>query len=139
MIFSESLRNASLDALVAELSPFRVAFYSGTVPTLASDAITGTKLLTFDIGAGTGCDWQAASAGSVLRATDAMVASTINAGTATHWRLYKVGDNPDDATSATGLKRIQGTCSGNNPDAILDTTDIQTGQTYNLGNVKLDF
>jgi len=138
MIFTESLRNASLDALVAELSPFRVAFYSGTIPTLASDAITGTRLLTFDIGAGTGCTWQAASAGSVIRTTSAMIATTIGAGgTATYWRLYKVGDEAD--TSDTGLKRIQGTCSGNNPDAILDTTTIVTGQTYNLGNVKLDF
>ena len=136
MIYSASLLDAALDNIAANLVngvDCSIAFYSGTVPATASEAIAGGCVLLLNF---TGITWQAASAGVITRTTGAIVTAGLATGTTTFFRIYEpvVDTNPGAATTNF---RIQGTCGNVGSDAILDTTSIILATTYPLGNIFL--
>ena len=138
MIFSESLKNATLNSMVANLVNgvnCSVAFYSGIVPTTASAAIDSGCVLLLNY---TGITWQAASAGIVARVSGSIVTPGLTTGTTTFFRIYDPIADTAPGSATTNL-RIQGTCSNVGSDAILDTTSIVLATMYPLGNIFFEF
>ncbi len=86
-----------------------IKVYSGTEPTTADAAVTGTLLWTISIdGDGTGLEFASSAVGRSLMPFEGDVwGGATTAGTAGYWRLVAAGD---DGTLSTSQKRIQGTC-----------------------------
>lgn len=125
--FSVAVRNARLDSIETTISTTpQLRLYTGTVPTLTTDAATGTLLAQIDLPS----DWlAAASAGSKAKSGTWTVAAT-GTGTAGYFRVL------DAAGSVT---HIQGTvtASGGGGDMTLDNTSIATGQTVTVSTFTL--
>lgn len=140
--FSESLRNHILSTgdLQGGLTSFAVSFFNGAVPTLPSDAVTGSTLITFtvDNDGVTGATWADSVAGLLSRtSSEAMSGSCILGGSPTFFRIHNILES---ATSVnTAYKRIQGTLGIANTDGILDNTffPMVLGTVYPLGNIVI--
>lgn len=139
---SESLRNYTLDTGSAKdaLTDFAVSFFDGAIPILPSDAVTGTKLITFtvDNDGVTGATWGTAAVGILSRtATELMSGTCLVGGEPTFYRIHLLAESPSSANIT--YHRIQGTLGLANTDGILDTTffPMILGTTYPLGNITI--
>lgn len=116
--------------------------FSGTTPSTADDAITGTLLAQLSISSRTfvagqfydssgnvaGLTFGAATAGVIGMTAGEVWSGTASAtGTVTHYRF--VANAADTNASSTSLPRIQGTVNTSGADATIPSTSITSGQT----------
>ena len=139
---SESLRNYFLDtgSIKTALTDFAVSFFDGAIPTLPSDAVTGTLLITFTVNDDgvTGGTWGTAVVGNLARtASEVMSGTCLTGGSPTFYRVHLLAESPSSAN--TVFFRQQGTLGVANADGILDTTffPMILGTVYPLGNVVI--
>ena len=99
--------------------------YSGSVPSSANEAATGTLLVSFSTAA-SGASWNAASGGSAALASSlSAAASAGSATTATYARMVK------------GSYVLQGTVGTSGADFIMDSVTITSGNTYSITNATI--
>jgi hypothetical protein len=137
---SESLRNYYLGtgSIKTALTAFAVSFFDGAIPTIPSDAVTGTKLITFTVGNDgvTGATWGTPVGGILSRTpTEAMSGTCLVGGSPTFYRIHLLAESPSSAN--TTFFREQGTLGVANTDGILDSSffPMILGTVYPLGNV----
>lgn len=121
--------------------------FSGTVPSTADAAITGTLLAQISISNRTfvagqfydssgnvaGLTFGAATAGVIgMTSGEVWSGTAVASGTATHYRI--VGNASDANTLSTSLPRIQGTVSTSGADATMPSTSITTSQVITVSS-----
>lgn len=117
-------RNAMVDAvaaLVGASGTFKI--YSGTQPTLPSDAITGTLLATVTV-----ASWGSASSGTAT-GSDPSSVNAVATGTATHFRAATSGGTTvfdGDVTTTGGGGTMQ-----------LSSVSLVSGNPVDLSTVTL--
>lgn len=129
MKLSTGLRNSILStgSLKAALAGGEIRVYSGSAPTTADDAVTGTLLVTIKNG-GAGINFDASAAGGILSKAPAETWSGVNAasGTAGYFRHVL---SADAGTSSTTAVRIQGTVAIAGADLNISSTALTSGAT----------
>lgn len=134
MILSTGLRNKLMDtgSLKSILAGGLIKIYSGTPPTTADAAATGTLLCTISNNStGTGINFDTTAAGGVISKAAGETWSGVNAasGTATYFRHVAAGD---DGSASTTQARIQGYISTVAADLNLSSTALVSAATQTI-------
>lgn len=117
--------------------------YSGSRPTAADNAVTGTKLGTITLGGGAfaagtltnGLRFGTATDGSIDKpAADVWQFAGLAAGTATWFRI--LGNATDAGASSTSLPRIDGSIAAFGGDATLSDTNITVAKVYTVSKCR---
>ena len=118
--------------------------YSGSQPTDADTATSGTLLVTISVSAGTfahdafdnGLEFGTAASGAISKSSsETWQGTAVASGTAGYFRFYA---NPTDAGAAsTTLPRIDGSIGTSGADLNLSSTSITSGQTYTIDTFTL--
>ena len=117
-------RNAMVDAVTALVGASgTLKIYSGTMPTLPSDSITGTLLATVTV-----ASWGAASSGTAT-GSDPSSVNAAATGTATHFR----------AATSGGTTVFDGdvTATGGGGTMTLSSTSLASGSPVDISTVTL--
>ena len=133
---TEAAANAMLNAITAE-GPFKINYYTGSQPAAASDAATGTLLVTVsNNGADTGVTFDpAANAELPKAAAETWSGTAVATGTAGWWRLYKASDDP--AGASTTMFRIDGSIATSGAELNMSHTSVATGAIETLSDFVL--
>jgi hypothetical protein len=136
--YSESVRTSIANSLATLLNGFAVSFFNGTVPTLPSDAVSGTLLATFTVnGDGvTGGTWGTAVTGVVTNnLLESMSATCLVGGSPTFYRVHNIAESP--LSQSNSFNREQGTVGLANTDCLLNPSffPMTQGTSYPLGSV----
>lgn len=116
---------------------------SGSQPTNADAAVTGTLLGTITVGSGdftpgsetNGIELGTASSGEISKSSsETWSMSAVATGTA-GWFRYK-GNATDTGTASTTLPRIDGSISTSGGDLNISSTSITSGNTYTIDSFK---
>lgn len=130
--FHVNLRNSLLDQIesfVGASAFFRM--YSGSKPTSASSATTGTKLISQKIPVSGGGDWMAAASGGTKAKSGTWNFTATAAGTAGYFRIYK----NNGGTISTCL--LQGSVATTGADLNLNNAAFTAGQTVTVTGFTL--
>ncbi len=120
-----------------------IAFYSGSPPTTADAAETGTKLIEFTVDGGTftashpanGLELGTATLNVVVKSSSQTWKGTaIATGSAQYYRFYS---NDFTTGSSTTAERLQGTVGVGTGDMRLSSTDITSGNTITLDSFSI--
>lgn len=129
--YSTAVRIAMLDAIETAIGAnARVVFYTGSKPTLCSDAATGTVVATLPLTGNSG-DWMAAAsaAGNVVtkakHGSSSWSATASAAGTIGYYRIY-------DSTVTTCHEQGTVTATGGGGDITLDNVVVALNQTITI-------
>jgi hypothetical protein len=136
--YSESIRTSLANSLATLLNGFAVSFFNGTVPSLPSDAVTGTLLATFTVnGDGvTGGTWATAVAGVVTNnLLESLSATCLVDGSPTFYRIHNIAESA--SSQSNSFNREQGTIGLANTDCLLNPSffPMTQGTSYPLGSV----
>lgn len=128
MNYSTAVKNARLDVVESTIGTSAVLkIYTGSKPTLCSDARTGTVLATLNLPS----DWMAAaSSGSKAKTGTWSDSAADNSGTAGYFTIFA-----SDGTTCG----IQGTvtATGGGGDITLDSTAVVAGQQLDVATFGL--
>ena len=123
---STGLRNALLGSadFRSTFNLSRINIYSGTQPTTADAAATGTLLLTITVdGGATGLTFDAPVDGVISKAAaESWQGTTLANGTAGYFRLYAAGDDP--AILSTTNERVDGSIAVSGGDMNISSTSL---------------
>ena len=120
-----------------------IELYTGTQPTDADSATTGTLLGTFTLSSGSfsagtetnGLEFGEASSGELEKAsTETWSMSAVATGTAGWFRLK--GNATDAGGVSTALPRIDGSVGTSGSDLNMSSTSITSGNTYTIDSFK---
>lgn len=113
-----------------------IKFYSGTVPSDADSAVTGTLLNTYSNNAtGTGLTFDPAVGGALpKKAAEVWSGNSVAAGTATYYRLVAVGDTGGLSTTQA---RIQGAIGLSGAELNLATIALLNATLYQIDNFSI--
>lgn len=129
--FQVALRNSLLDQIETFIGPsafFRI--FTGSKPTSASSATTGTRLVSGKIPT-SGGDWLAAASGASKAKSGTWSFTATGSGTTGYFRIYK----NNGGTISTCY--MQGLCTGAGSDMVPDNTSITAGQTVTVNTFTL--
>ena len=127
LTFSTGLRNAILDSgLGTQFDSGVLEIRSGTRPTGANDAPTGTVLASISLPADA---FAAAASGSIAKSGTWQDTSADASGTATWFRFRTTGDGGGVSTTD---KRFDGDIATSGSDLNIDNTSINSGQTVTV-------
>jgi hypothetical protein len=125
---STALRNEVLDnGLNATFNGHRLDIYSGSQPTTADTAPTGTLLCTITLPA----DVFSAASGGTISKSGVWSGTASATGTAGYARLRRT---TDAGTTNTTDIRIDGTLGTTGTDFIIDNASIQSGATITVSS-----
>lgn len=129
--YSTAVRIAMLDSIETTIGAnARVIFYTGSKPSLCSDAATGTVVATLALTGNSG-DWMAAAsaAGNVVtkakHGSSSWSASASSAGTVGYYRIY-------DSTVTVCHEQGTVTATGGGGDITLDNVVVASAQTITI-------
>jgi hypothetical protein len=110
--------------------------YSGTQPTSADDAPSGTLLCTFySDGAAAGLEFDDASAGVISKkSTETWSGTAVASGTAGWFRMYQAGDS---GTSSTTDCRLDGACGTSGAQLNMSSLSISSGAVQTISSFSL--
>ena len=117
-------RNAAVDAITALAASGSIEVRTGSQPASASDAATGTLLVTFTLD---GTPFGAGSAGVATLADTPLSATAAATGTAGWFRLKGSG----------GSTVLDGACGTSGAELNLSTTSITSGGTVEIASGTL--
>lgn len=138
-----SILGATTSTISLEHGVLRI--YSGTQPSTADAAITGTLLLSVTVGSGAfvhgsptnGLDFELSGTNLVKSTSEVWSGVGVAAGTAGWFRFY---GNPSDAGGAsTTLPRIDGRIATSGAELNLANLAIQVGATTTIDSLSLAF
>lgn len=118
--------------------------YSGSQPSTADSAVTGTLLLEVTVSGGAfshgayanGLEFGTATGGYIEKASgDTWQDNGLANGTAGWFRLC--GNPTDDGTASTTLPRVDGSVGTSGADLNMTSTSIVSGSTYTIDTFKL--
>lgn len=125
---STGLRNKILDSGLADAfdTNGRVNIYTGTQPSAANDAASGTLLATLVLSSDS---MGSASSGTVAFNSITSDSSADATGTAGYFRVYRTGDTAPDQAAASSDRRLDGniTATGGGGDMTFDSTSFVAG------------
>ncbi|MEX2600442.1 MAG: hypothetical protein WD355_02260 [Balneolaceae bacterium] len=131
---STGARNAMLDAtgLAAGLEVAQINIYTGSQPTDADTAASGTLLASITVdGGATGVTFDAAASGVLSKAAAETWQGTAAAsGTAGWFRLFLKTDSPSGAS--TTLVRVDGSVAVSGGDLNISNTSITSGAVQTI-------
>lgn len=131
--FDEVVVEEVLDGLREILRGSRMNIYTGTQPTTADDAATGTLLVTIAKGGTDGFEWDPASSGTISKPTaDNWQGTTVATGTAGWFRLYEEGDNPANASSTAA--RFDGQVATSGAQLNVSSTSFVSGAVQTVSS-----
>jgi hypothetical protein len=110
--------------------------YSGTQPTSADDAPSGTLLCTFySDGAATGLEFDDAAAGVISKAAaETWSGTAVASGTAGWFRLYQAGDG---GASSTTDCRLDGACATSGGQLNMSSLSISSGAVQTISTFQI--
>lgn len=121
-----------------------IRIYSGSAPTTADAAASGTLLVEISVSSGTfahnefanGLEFGTAASGAIAKATgETWSGSAAASGTAGYFRL--LGNPTDSGALSTTLPRIQGSIGTSGADLNMTSTSITSGATYTIDTFQL--
>jgi hypothetical protein len=125
---STGLRNAMLGTtgFKTALALGFIKVYSGTVPTDADAAVTGTLLgtVTQNSDGTTGLTLAASASGAISKNGSPWGSATGSSGVASYWRFVAVGDT---GALSTTEARLQGLASTSGSELVMANTNISSG------------
>lgn len=131
---STAMRNKLLDtgSLRATLAAGFIKIYSGTAPTDADQATTGSLICTISISSGgTGINFDVAAVGGVLQKAPAETWSGVNAATATA-SYYRHVQAADTGVLSTTQPRLQGDIATSGQEMNLSSVALVSGATQTI-------
>jgi hypothetical protein len=110
--------------------------YSGTQPTSADDAPSGTLLCTFySDGAATGLEFDDAASGVISKkSTETWSGTAVASGTAGWFRLYQAGDG---GASSTTDCRLDGACATSGGQLNMSSLSISSGAVQTISTFQI--
>jgi len=110
--------------------------YSGTQPTSADDAPSGTLLVTFySDGAAAGLEFDDASAGVISKkSTETWSGTAVASGTAGWFRMYQAGDS---GASSTTDCRLDGACATSGAQLNMSSLSITSGAVQTISTFQI--
>lgn len=132
MKLSTATRNKLLDGgtsggIKAAFNLCKINIYSGSQPTDADQAATGTLLGTVVVNTSTGLTFDASAGGVISKAAaETWHFTGVAAGIAGWFRMWAAGGTP--ANASTTEARIDGACGNSGADINLSNISIEVGQ-----------
>ena len=113
-----------------------INIYSGTQPTSADDAPSGTLLVTiYSDGAATGLEFDDASAGVISKkSTETWSGTAVANGTAGYFRMYQAGDS---GASSTTDCRLDGACATSGSQLNMSSLSISSGAVQTVSTFQI--
>ena len=136
---STGLRQALLGTadFQAEFNLSRIYIYTGSQPSSANDAATGTLLATITVNGGaTGLTFDAPVDGTISKAAAETWSGTAGAeGTAGWFRLSEAGDDP--ATLSTTISRVDGNIATSGANLNMSNTFVANGAVQTISSFAI--
>jgi hypothetical protein len=129
------LVSAIANAVGAAIASPVIKIYSGSEPTSADDAVTGTLLVTITGPSAAALAFEVAAGGTLSKSVSQVWAGTgVSAGTAGYFRLQ---ESTDTGALSTTAKRAQGACGTAGVQLNMTSTSVANGapQTVDSGGI----
>jgi hypothetical protein len=136
VLFEDVVVEEVLDGFIEVMRGCKINIYTGSQPTTANDAATGTLLVTITKGGdgSTGLDWNLASAGVASKpAGDTWAGTAVASGTAGWFRCYEEGDDP--SASSTTAARFDGSVATSGGQINMTSTTIASGAVQTVSSL----
>ena len=119
--------------------------YSGSQPSDADQAATGTLLVTYTVSSGAfvagafdnGLEFESDPLSGEIEKNSSEVWSGLGVATGTAGWFRFVGNATDDGTASTTLPRIDGSVGTSGSDLVMASTSIVSGRTYTIDTFKI--
>lgn len=135
VLFDDVVVEELLDGFVEVMRGCKINIYTGSQPTTANDAATGTLLVTITRGGdgSTGLSWDPANAGVAAKPSgDTWAGTAIASGTAGWFRCYEDGDDP--SASSTAAARFDGGVGTSGQQINMTSTTIAAGAVQTVSS-----
>jgi len=135
--FDEAELDEVLDGAKEIFRGSKLAVYSGSQPTDADSAATGTLLFTISLNGGaTGLSFENAASGVLVKATaETWQGTAVASGTAGWCRLYEEGDDP--SLASTVFARIDGNAGTSGAQLNMSNTAVTSGAVQSVSAFSL--
>jgi len=135
VLFDDVVVEELLDGFVEVMRGCKINIYTGSQPTTANDAASGTLLVTITKGGdgSTGLDWSPSSSGTAAKPSGDTWAGTAGAsGTAGWFRCFEDGDDP--AAASTAAARFDGGVGTSGQQINMTSTTIASGAVQTVSS-----
>ncbi|ROH88007.1 DUF642 domain-containing protein [Pseudomethylobacillus aquaticus] len=136
VLFDDVLVEEVLDGFGEIMRGSKINIYTGTQPTLANDAATGTLLCTIGKNGSDGLEFTSADSGTIGKPVgDTWNGTSVASGTAGWFRCYEEGDDPTQI-SATAA-RFDGSVAVSGGQLNMTSTTVASGAVQTVSSMNL--